>query len=523
MTIPAERIDGTVGANVAALANGARLFRVHDVRPHRHALDVAWAILRAEVMSILEQLRLLHPGWRDALEIAIVSVAIYRVLLLIHRTRAMQVLAGIIVLAVAFGLAYLLQLSMIVYLLKLIFSYGAIALLVVFAPELRAALAQIGRSPMSRFFTHMGESEIADEIAEAVERLSRSGIGAIVTIEREVSLEEYISSGSRMQAKVSADLLATIFTPYSPLHDGAVIIRGDTIVGAGCILPLPQMAIVDRSLGTRHRAALGLSEETDALVVVVSEETATITLATNGRAVARLDAAPGPRGRRRPTDSRDLEGIGDRHQLVTPRRSAWCAGAADARGLRRDVGAERDVLGLGRIHRRGANARDSASARDAAVRPAAQCLGAAAAVSPVRRRHESALGGVHGAGGRAHRGVARRECAAHRSPRLPRSAPARWSPSGRTRPRPRYTRPRSLSPIATIVCADQFGRSAEPRWLVLTSYLLALAIPLHASALVAAPVVIYLATARAGSHPAVARTTGAPAQPPPASRYARSD
>ena len=131
-------------------------------------------------MSILEQLRLLHPGWRDVLEIAIVSVALYRVLLLIHRTRAMQVLAGIIVLAVAFGLAYLLQLSMIVYLLKLIFSYGAIALLVVFAPELRAALAQIGRSPMSRFFTHMGESEIADEVAEAVERLSRSGIGAIV-------------------------------------------------------------------------------------------------------------------------------------------------------------------------------------------------------------------------------------------------------------------------------------------------------------------------------------------------------
>ena len=131
-------------------------------------------------MSILEQLRLLHPGWSDALEIAIVSVALYRVLLLIHRTRAMQVLAGIIVLAVAFGLAYLLQLSMIVYLLKLIFSYGAIALLVVFAPELRAALAQIGRSPMSRFFSHMAESEIADEIAEAVERLSRSGIGAIV-------------------------------------------------------------------------------------------------------------------------------------------------------------------------------------------------------------------------------------------------------------------------------------------------------------------------------------------------------
>jgi len=226
-------------------------------------------------MSILEQLRLLHPGWRDILEVAIVSAAVYRVLLLIHRTRAMQVLAGIIVLAVAYGLAYLLQLPMIVYLLTLIFSYGAIALLVVFAPELRGALAQIGRSPMSRFFGRMRQSEIADEISEAVERLSRSGIGAIVAIERDVSLDEYIQSGSEMQAKVSADLLATIFTPYSPLHDGAVIVRGDMIVGAGCILPLSQAALIDRSLGTRHRAALGLSEETDALIVVVSEETAT--------------------------------------------------------------------------------------------------------------------------------------------------------------------------------------------------------------------------------------------------------
>jgi len=234
-------------------------------------------------MSMFEQLRLLHPGWRDALEIAIVSFAIYRGLLLIHRTRAMQVLAGIVVLGLAYGIAYFLQLSMIVYLLTIIFGYGAIAALVVFAPELRAALAQIGRSPMSRLFGRMAESEIADQIGEAVERLSRSGIGAIVAIEREVSLEEYISSGSGMQAKVSADLLATIFTPYSPMHDGAVIIRGDTIIGAGCILPLSQAPLTDRSLGTRHRAALGLSEETDAIVVVVSEETASITVAVSGR------------------------------------------------------------------------------------------------------------------------------------------------------------------------------------------------------------------------------------------------
>src|SRR5438477_813494 len=234
-------------------------------------------------MSLFEQIRLLHPGWRDILEVALVSFAIYRVLLLVHRTRAMQVLFGIIVLALTYGLAYMLKLGMIVYLLTLVFSYGAIALLVVFAPELRAGLALIGRSPMSRFFVDMGKSEIADEIADAVERLSRSGIGAIVAIEREVSLDEYVQSGTEMHATVSADLLATIFTPYSPLHDGAVLIRGDTIIGAGCILPLSQAAIIDRSLGTRHRAALGLSEETDALVLVVSEETSAISAAVQGR------------------------------------------------------------------------------------------------------------------------------------------------------------------------------------------------------------------------------------------------
>ena len=151
-----------------------------------------------------------------------------------------------------------------------------------FAPELRAGLAQIGRSPVSGFLSHMAEGEVGEQIADAVERLSRSGIGAIVVVERHVSLDEFVESGSAMDAKVSADLLATIFTPYSPLHDGAVIIRGDTIIGAGCILPLSQAALVDRSLGTRHRAALGLSEETDALVIVVSEETATITVAADG-------------------------------------------------------------------------------------------------------------------------------------------------------------------------------------------------------------------------------------------------
>lgn len=227
-------------------------------------------------------IRALHVDWRDGLEIGVVALVFYRVLLLIHGTRALQMLAGIVVLVAAYAAAWLLKLTMLTYLLGLVFTYGAFALLVIFQPELRAALAHIGQSQVTRFFRKLDHGPFEDEIADAVERLSRSGIGAIIAIERDEPLTEFLDSGSAMQARLTADLLATIFTPYSPLHDGAVIVRGDTILGAGCILPLSQSSKGDRSLGTRHRAALGLSEETDALVIVVSEETAMVSVAQRG-------------------------------------------------------------------------------------------------------------------------------------------------------------------------------------------------------------------------------------------------
>jgi len=234
-------------------------------------------------MNLLDQLRFMDFGWRDALEIAVASYAIYRVLLLLARRRAMQILIGVVILAVTYAVAVALRLTMITFMLSQVFRYAAFALLIVFAPELRAALAQIGRSPLSRFLRPVDPSVVADEVADAAERLSRNGIGAIIAIEREISLQEYIATGSPMQAKVSADLMTTIFTPYSPLHDGAVIIRGDTIVAAGCILPLSEGSLLDRTLGTRHRAALGLTEETDAIVIVVSEETSTLSAAVGAK------------------------------------------------------------------------------------------------------------------------------------------------------------------------------------------------------------------------------------------------
>ncbi|HVB32385.1 MAG TPA: diadenylate cyclase CdaA [Gemmatimonadaceae bacterium] len=234
-------------------------------------------------MTVLETFRLMHPGWRDAIEIVIVAIVMYRVLLLFQRTRGIQILFGVLLLLAAYAVAWLFKLGMIVELLRLLFSYGVFALLVIFQPELRAALAHLGRTPMARFLPRIDAGEVADVIAEAVERLSQARLGAIIVMERKVPLDDYIETGSAMKARVSADLLVTIFTPHSPLHDGAVIVRRNTIVGAACILPLTQHAMRDRALGTRHRAALGIAEETDAVVIVVSEETAQIAVAAQGR------------------------------------------------------------------------------------------------------------------------------------------------------------------------------------------------------------------------------------------------
>jgi len=231
---------------------------------------------------IWEQLQFLRPGWTDLIEILIVAYLLYRILLVIQRTRAMQIVLGVVLLAAVYGVARLLDLILIRTLLEAAFQYGAIAVLVVFQPELRAALARLGQSRMMRAFQHLEGSRVAEEIVEATERLARARHGAIIAIEQEVGLEEYAETGSSVEAPVSAEMLVTIFTPYSPLHDGAVLISGDRIRSAGAILPLTQSPVRDRSLGTRHRAALGLSEETDAIVIVVSEETAQVAVAIAG-------------------------------------------------------------------------------------------------------------------------------------------------------------------------------------------------------------------------------------------------
>ena len=170
----------------------------------------------------LEQIPLPIPQWRDVLEILLVAYVVYRLLRFLAGTRALQILLGLLVLAVIYVAALLLKLTMITYLLGVVFTYGAFAALIVFQPELRQALARLGQSRVFRLFGGTALPVVAEEIAEAVDRLSRNATGAIIAIERDIRLDEYLDSGTRMRATVSADLLATIFSPYSPLHDGAV-------------------------------------------------------------------------------------------------------------------------------------------------------------------------------------------------------------------------------------------------------------------------------------------------------------
>jgi diadenylate cyclase len=250
------------------------------------------------VSGFFAQLGFLAPGWKDLLEILLVATVLYRILLVLAGTRAIQLLLGLVLLVGVYFLARVLQLGLIRYLLANLFEFGAFAALVVFQPELRSALAHLGRNRVLRFFSRLEElrffsrleeSAVAEEIALTAEDLARSGVGAIIAIERQVGLGEYAETGTMLQARVSSPLLASIFAPYAPLHDGAVIIRGDLIVAAGAILPLTQFPVVDKSIGTRHRAALGLSEETDALIIVVSEETSTISIASHGTLRRGLD------------------------------------------------------------------------------------------------------------------------------------------------------------------------------------------------------------------------------------------
>jgi len=224
-------------------------------------------------------------GWRDAVDLVLVAVVIYHILVLFRGTRAMQMLVGVGVLVAASLAARQLQLHSLSWLLDTLWSFWVVVLVVLFQPELRRALTSLGHTAALRGLFGGARAEtlrVVDEIASVTGSLAERRIGALIVIERGTGLRQYAELGVALDALVSADLLTSLFLPYSPLHDGAVFIRDDRVVAAGCFLPLSRNSQLARQLGTRHRAALGVAEETDAVAVVVSEETGRLSLAVDG-------------------------------------------------------------------------------------------------------------------------------------------------------------------------------------------------------------------------------------------------
>ena len=228
----------------------------------------------------------------DALDILIVAFFLFKLMMLIRGTRATAILKGMAVLFAANVASGIVGLRTVSWILEQGTTAILIALPIVFYPELRRTLEHLGRGQIFARISSLGGEEIRqliDVVARSARLLSESSTGALIVIEREVGLEEYVESGVRLEAELSTELLLNIFTPNTPLHDGAVILRGARLVAAGCFLPLTDNPYLSAKLGTRHRAGLGISEQSDALVVLVSEETGTISLAKGGRLERGLD------------------------------------------------------------------------------------------------------------------------------------------------------------------------------------------------------------------------------------------
>jgi len=226
---------------------------------------------------------------RDTIDIALVFFAVYWLLLLIKGTRAVQILAGLLALIAARLISEIFQLMTLTWILDVFFSWGWVIIIVVFQADIRRALARVGRGFFPQL-SELQESHILEEIVRASQTLAQKRVGALIVLERENSLEDLIEAGTPIDAAVSKELLTSLFLPYSPLHDGAVVIREGRISHAGSILPLTLRADLPEGVGTRHRAAVGITEEADAVVVVVSEETATISVVMAGEMTRDLDA-----------------------------------------------------------------------------------------------------------------------------------------------------------------------------------------------------------------------------------------
>ena len=237
-----------------------------------------------------------RPDWRDWLDIALAAILIYYALKLLLRTRANTVFKGIIIICIVAWISDMLQLHIISWALQLILNTGIIILVILFQPELRRFLDQLGRTKLSaqvfnsqRRQRAKHSDQVVSEIVKALTNMARKRIGALIVIERQTDLSDIAESGTRVDAEITDPLIENIFEPNTPLHDGAVIIRNERILAAACILKLSDDYSISRELGTRHRAAIGMTESTDAVTLIVSEETGIISMAREGRLTRYLD------------------------------------------------------------------------------------------------------------------------------------------------------------------------------------------------------------------------------------------
>ena len=243
----------------------------------------------SSALDIISDIRIL-----DIIDIAIVAFAIYKIIDFISRTRAQQLVKGLVVLIVALALSDIMNLYTVHFVLNAVMTYGLMAIIVIFYPELRRALEYLGRSKLffSKQFANVQKDtakEIISQICKAVEYFSSNKTGALIVIEREIALGDIVETGTKVDADITAMLHDTIFYEGSALHDGAVIIRQDRLLAAGCVLPLTRNNNLEHTLGTRHRAGIGVTEVSDAVTIIVSEETGIISMASDGMLSRFLD------------------------------------------------------------------------------------------------------------------------------------------------------------------------------------------------------------------------------------------
>jgi diadenylate cyclase len=238
---------------------------------------------------MMEQLSRMTP--LDILDIILVAFVFYRVIVWIRGTRAVQLIKGLAVLLLAYFLSRRLELAATSWLLDKAMTMGLIAIPLIFQPELRRGLEQLGRGRLfaRTVLREEDTSEVIQEVVRGIQVLARNKVGALLVFERQTGLKEVEETGIPLDALVSAEVLVNVFVPNTPLHDGAAIIRGDRVVAAGCFLPLSENPDLSKDLGTRHRAALGISEQSDCVAIVVSEETGIISVAQEGRLRRHLD------------------------------------------------------------------------------------------------------------------------------------------------------------------------------------------------------------------------------------------